>query len=57
MRLDGPQNRSGRGGEEKNSQPLAGLEPMIIQPVDQRYANRLSRLLSLCFIVFIGLNN
>jgi hypothetical protein len=26
-RLDGPQGRSGRGGEEKNSQPLPGLEP------------------------------
>jgi hypothetical protein len=32
-RLGGPQNRSGRGGEEKNSQPLPGLEPPIIQPV------------------------
>jgi hypothetical protein len=29
-RLGGPQNRSGRGGEEKNSQPLPGLEPPII---------------------------
>jgi len=27
-----PQSRSGRGGEEKNSQPLSGLEPPIIQP-------------------------
>jgi len=32
-RLGGPQSRSGRGGEEKNSQPLPGLEPPIIQPV------------------------
>jgi hypothetical protein len=24
--LGGPQSRSGRGGEEKNSQPLPGLE-------------------------------
>jgi hypothetical protein len=32
-RLGGPQSRSGRGGEEKNSQPLPGLEPAIIQPV------------------------
>jgi hypothetical protein len=32
-RLGGPQSRSGRGGEEKNSQPLSGLEPTIIQPV------------------------
>jgi hypothetical protein len=26
-RLGGPQSRSGRGGEEKNFQPLTGLEP------------------------------
>jgi len=26
---------SGRGGEEKNSQPLPGLEPLIIQPVSE----------------------
>jgi hypothetical protein len=45
-RLDGLQNRSGRGGEEKNSQPLLGLEPPpIIQPVAQRYTAELSRLL------------
>jgi hypothetical protein len=25
--LDGPQSRSGRGGEEKNSQPPPGIEP------------------------------
>jgi hypothetical protein len=25
--LSGPQSRSGRGGEEKTSQPLPGLEP------------------------------
>jgi hypothetical protein len=41
-RLDGPQSRSGRGGEEKNSQPLPGLEPPIIQPVAQRYTAELS---------------
>jgi len=35
-RLSGPQSLSGRGGEEKNSQPLPGLEPPIIQPVAQR---------------------
>jgi hypothetical protein len=44
-RLSGPQSRSGRGGEEKNSQPLPGLEPPIIQPVAQRYSAELSRLL------------
>jgi hypothetical protein len=32
-RLGGPQSRSGRGGEEKNSQPLPGAEFPIIQPV------------------------
>jgi hypothetical protein len=43
-RLGGPQNRSGRGGEEKNSQPLPGLEPSIIQPEAQRYTIELSQL-------------
>jgi hypothetical protein len=26
-RFGGPSNRSGRGGKEKNSQPLPGIEP------------------------------
>jgi hypothetical protein len=26
-KLGGPQSRSGRGGEEKNSQPPPGIEP------------------------------
>jgi hypothetical protein len=47
-RLGGPQSRSGRGGEEKNSQPLPGLEPPIIQPVAQRYTTELSRLQDGC---------
>jgi hypothetical protein len=34
-RLGGPDSRSGRGDEAKNSQPLPGLEPPIIQPVAQ----------------------
>jgi hypothetical protein len=46
-RLVGPQSRSGRGGEEKNSHPLPGLEPPIIEPVAQRYTTELSRL-TLC---------
>jgi len=33
-----PQSRSGPGGEEKNSQPLPGLEPPIIQPVAEPWA-------------------
>jgi hypothetical protein len=42
--LGGPQSRSGRSGEEKNSQPLPGLEPLIIQPIAQRYSIEPSRL-------------
>jgi hypothetical protein len=34
-RLGGPQRRSRGGGEEKNSQPLPGLEPPIMKPVVQ----------------------
>jgi hypothetical protein len=55
-RLGGPQSRSGRGGEEKNSQPLPGLESPIIQPVAQRYTTELSQLqevLSKCLKGFI----
>jgi hypothetical protein len=44
-RLDGPHSRSERGGEEKNSQSQMEFEPPIIQPLDQRYKNELSRLL------------
>jgi hypothetical protein len=43
-RLGGPQSRSGRGGEEKNSQPLSGIEPPIIQHVAQRYTTELLHL-------------
>jgi hypothetical protein len=41
-RLGGPQSRSGRGGEEKSSQTLPGLELPTIQPVFQRYTTELS---------------
>jgi hypothetical protein len=51
-RLGGPQSRPGRGGEEKNSQPLPGLEPPIIQPLAQRYTAELSRLLMMMMIFF-----
>jgi hypothetical protein len=39
--MGGPQSRSGRGGEEKNSQPPPGIEPKhpIVQPVAQRYTD------------------
>jgi hypothetical protein len=46
-RLSGPQSQSGCSGEEKNSRPLPGLEPPIIQPVAQRCTTELSRLLSI----------
>jgi hypothetical protein len=32
-RLGGPQSHSGCYGEGKNSQPLLGLESLIIQPI------------------------
>jgi hypothetical protein len=44
-RLGGAQTRSGRGVEEKNSQPLPGLEPPIIQPEARRFTTEISRLL------------
>jgi hypothetical protein len=45
-RLYEPQSRSGRGGEEKSTQFLLGLEPPIIHPVAQRYTVELSRLVA-----------
>jgi hypothetical protein len=42
-RLDGPESRSGRGGEGKKSQPLPGFEPPIIQPIAQRYTTEVFR--------------
>jgi len=44
-RLGGLQSQSGRSSEEKNSQPLPGLELPVIQPVAQRYTAELSPLL------------
>jgi hypothetical protein len=49
--LGGPQNRSRRGGETRNSQPVPGLEPPIIQPVAQRCTSELSGLLKLITII------
>jgi hypothetical protein len=46
-RLGGPQSRA---GEEKNIQPLPGLELRIIQPVYQPYTTELSRLLTLIIL-------
>jgi hypothetical protein len=36
-KLGGSQSRSGRGGEEKDCQPLLRLEPSMFQPVAQCY--------------------
>jgi hypothetical protein len=44
-RLGWPQSRSERDCEEKNFQPLPGLEPTFILPVAQRYTAELSRFL------------
>jgi hypothetical protein len=52
-RLGGPQSWSGRGGEEKNSQSLPRLEPLIIQPVAQRCTAEISRLLVLYIYIYI----
>jgi hypothetical protein len=41
--VDEPQSRSRCGDEEKNSQPLPGLETPIIQPVAQLYTSEVSR--------------
>jgi hypothetical protein len=52
--LDGFQSRSGCRGEEKNSQPLPGLELPIIQPVAQRYTAELSRPINkLIYVILI----
>jgi hypothetical protein len=44
-RLGGPESQSECGGEEKNSQPLLELKPLIIQPIAQRCTTELSRLI------------
>jgi hypothetical protein len=43
-RLHGSQSQPGCSGEEKNSQPLLGLELAITQPVAQCYTTELSQL-------------
>jgi hypothetical protein len=45
-RQGGPQSQYGHSSEEKNSQPLLGLEPLIIQPIAQHYTTELSQLLT-----------
>jgi hypothetical protein len=44
-RLSWPQSRPGHDAEEKNSHPLPGFEPPIIQPVVQLYITELSQLM------------
>jgi hypothetical protein len=46
-RIGGPQSRSARRGEEKNSDLLPELEPPIIQPAAQRSTTELYRILIL----------
>jgi hypothetical protein len=41
-RLGGPQIQSESSGEENNSQPLTGLEPLIIQLTAKCYTTELS---------------
>jgi hypothetical protein len=46
MNLGGPQSQPGHSGEEKYSQPLPELEPLIIQPIAQCYITELSQLIN-----------
>jgi hypothetical protein len=52
-RLGGSQNQSGCSGEEKISQLLLGLKPLIIQPIAQCYTTELSQLLRLSIYVLL----
>jgi hypothetical protein len=44
----GAKSWSGHSDEEKNSHPLPGLEPLIIQPIAQCNTTELSWLLVFC---------
>jgi hypothetical protein len=48
-RLGGPLSGSGRSGEEKNSQPMPGLEPPDHPAHSRGYTNELS-----CFLFLLG---
>jgi hypothetical protein len=54
--LGGLQRRSGRGDEEKYTQPLPGLEPPVIQPVAQCCTAELSRFLDSLVTILIREN-
>jgi hypothetical protein len=55
-RLGGPHIWSGRGGGEKNSQPLPGLETPTIHPVAQRYTIEIYRLIMYTFLQAVSKN-
>jgi hypothetical protein len=57
MRLGGPYSCSGRGDEEKNFQPLPGLEPPIIQPAAQRCTAELSLSIRLQYFYLLAPRN
>jgi hypothetical protein len=46
----GGQSRSGHGGEEKNSQPLPGLGPQIVEYVSKKKVQLLLLLLLLLLL-------
>jgi hypothetical protein len=50
-RLGGPQSQSEHDGEEKNTHPLLGFKPHIIQPIAQCYATEISQLMSIHIIL------
>jgi hypothetical protein len=52
-KLSGPQSRAGRGDLEINSQPLLGLELLIIEPVAHLHTTEVSRLLASLLCVWI----
>jgi hypothetical protein len=55
-RLSGPQSWAGCGGEEKNSQPLPGLETPIIQLVAQHITMKLTVIVVMIFY-FLNFRN
>jgi len=51
---NGSQSRSRRGDKEKNSQPLPGIEPTIIQAVAQRGSERITVSLLKCLMTLVS---
>jgi hypothetical protein len=52
-----PKSRSGRGGEEKNSQPPPGLEPPIVQSVAHRYTIELRAIIAVTAITVMQIRD